>query len=87
MTILQAATPFSNASTTHGLEAPSAWVQRWSHLVPEGGAVLDVACGLGRHMRWFHERNHPVTGVDRSQEAIESVAHLGEAIQADIEVM
>jgi SAM-dependent methyltransferase len=54
-------------------------------LVPEGGAVLDVACGLGRHMRWFHERNHPVAGVDRSQAAIESVAHLGEAIQADIE--
>lgn len=53
--------------------------------MPKGGAVLDVACGLGRHMRWFHERNHPVTGVDRSQEAIESVAHLGEAIQADIE--
>lgn len=53
--------------------------------MPESGAVLDVACGLGRHMRWFHERNHPVTGVDRSQAAIESVAHLGEAIQADIE--
>ena len=53
--------------------------------MPEGGAVLDVACGLGRHMRWFHEQNHPVTGVDRSQTAIESVAHLGEAIQADIE--
>ena len=60
-------------------------MQRWSHLVPEGGAVLDVACGLGRHMRWFHERNHPVAGVDMSQAAIESVAHLGEAIQADIE--
>ena len=53
--------------------------------MPEGGAVLDVACGLGRHMRWFHARNHPVAGVDRSPTAIESVAHLGEAIQADIE--
>ena len=31
----------------HGTELPSAWVQRWSHLVPAGGAVLDVACGLG----------------------------------------
>ena len=26
-------------------EAPSAWVRRWSHLVPAGGTVLDVACG------------------------------------------
>ena len=85
MTAVPPATSFANASTTHGLEAPSAWVQRWSHLVPEGGAVLDVACGLGRHMRWFHARNHPVAGVDRSPTAIESVAHLGEAIQADIE--
>jgi SAM-dependent methyltransferase len=74
-----------NPPTPHRLEAPSAWVQRWSHLVPEGGAVLDVACGLGRHLRWFHARNHPVTGVDRSQAAIDSVAHLGEAIQADLE--
>jgi SAM-dependent methyltransferase len=65
--------------------APSAWIQRWSHLVPAGGAVLDVACGPGRHMRWFAERNHPVTGVDRAQEAIESVATWGESIQADIE--
>jgi SAM-dependent methyltransferase len=67
------------------LEPPSAWVQRWSHLVPEGGAVLDVACGLGRHMRWFHALNHPVAGVDRSPEAIKSVAHLGDAVLADIE--
>ncbi|AEG93667.1 class I SAM-dependent methyltransferase [Ramlibacter tataouinensis] len=69
----------------HGTEAPSPWVQRWSHLVPPGRPVLDVACGLGRHMRWFHGRGHPVSGVDRSPEAIAAVAPLGEAVQADIE--
>lgn len=63
----------------------SAWVQRWSRLVPAGGAVLDVACGHGRHMRWFAQRGHPVTGVDRSAEAIAAVAGLGEAVVADIE--
>lgn len=47
--------------------------------------MLDVACGLGRHMRWFSERNHPVTGLDQAQAAIESVASLGTAIRADIE--
>ena len=47
--------------------------------------VLDVACGHGRHMRWFHGRGHAVTGVDRSPEAIEAVAPLGEAVLADIE--
>jgi len=69
----------------HGSEPPSPWVQRWSHLVPAGGPVLDVACGHGRHMRWFAARGHPVTGVDRSPEAIDAVASLGEAVLADIE--
>lgn len=70
---------------SHGNEAPSAWVRRWSRLVPAGGTVLDVACGRGRHMRWFHERNHAVAGVDSAQDAIDSVAHLGRAVLADIE--
>lgn len=69
----------------HGTESPSHWVQRWSHLVPAGGSVLDVACGHGRHLRWFAQRGHPVTGVDRSAEAIAAVAGLGRAIEADIE--
>ncbi len=47
--------------------------------------MLDVACGLGRHMRWFASRGHPVTGVDRSAEAIAAVGGLGEAVTADIE--
>jgi len=69
----------------HGSENPSDWVQRWSHLVPAGGTVLDVACGLGRHMRWFAARQHAVAGTDRSPQAIASVAALGEAVLADIE--
>ena len=69
----------------HGTEAPSDWITRWSHLVPEKGEVLDVACGHGRHMRHFANRGHPVTGVDRSEEAIAAVQGLGEALQADIE--
>ena len=70
---------------THGTEAPSDWVRRWSHLVPAGGPVLDVACGHGRHMRWFSGRGHPIVGVDRSPEAIAAVAAIGEALLADIE--
>lgn len=69
----------------HGTEAPSYWVQRWAHLVPAGGMVLDVACGHGRHMRWFAGKGHPVTGVDRSPEAVAAVVNLGRAVQADIE--
>lgn len=67
---------------------PSAWVRRWSHLVAPGGVVLDVACGHGRHARWFYEQNHPVVLVDRAQAAIESIAippSACEAVVADIE--
>lgn len=72
----------------HGSELPSPWVQRWSHLVAPRGVVLDVACGHGRHARWFYDQNHPVALVDRSQAAIESIAipqHACEAVVADIE--
>ncbi len=69
----------------HGTEAPSPWVQRWSHLVPAGSPVLDVACGAGRHLRWFAGRGHPVTGVDRSPEALAAVQGVGESVLADIE--
>ncbi len=70
---------------THSAQDASAWVQRWSHLVPAGGAVLDVACGSGRHMRWFAARGHAVVGVDRSPEAAAAAAQAGEVVQADIE--
>ncbi|MEO5737669.1 MAG: class I SAM-dependent methyltransferase [Variovorax sp.] len=69
----------------HGSGAPSDWVARWSHLVPPGGTVLDVACGAGRHMRWFAGRGHAVTGVDRAPEAVAAASHFGRVLQADIE--
>lgn len=71
------------------LSPPSAWVRRWCHLIPAGSAVLDVACGSGRHLYALHAHGHPVTGVDRSAEAVENTRPLAEAgariVQADIE--
>jgi SAM-dependent methyltransferase len=72
----------------HGSEAPSDWIQRWSHLVPPGGTVLDVACGQGRHAYWFYKKKYPLALVDRAQAAIESIAIPAascEAVVADIE--
>ncbi len=43
----------------------SAWIARWTHLVAPNAHVLDVACGAGRHLAWFAERGHLVTGIDR----------------------
>lgn len=36
-------------------------------------------------MRWFAQRGHPVTGVDRAPEAIASATQFGRALLADIE--
>ncbi len=63
----------------------SPWVQRWSHLVPAQGTVLDVACGSGRHVRWFAERGCRVTAVDRDAAATEPLRKVAEIVVADIE--
>jgi SAM-dependent methyltransferase len=78
-------TPSLPTAPIHGLGEASDWIQRWSHLVHPAGRVLDLACGHGRHMRWFAQQGHIVTGVDRSADAIQAVAGLGEAVLADIE--
>jgi len=69
----------------HGTEHPSAWVQRWTHLIPPASPVLDVACGAGRHMRWLAAQGHAVTGVDRNPEALALAASAGTTLLADIE--
>lgn len=66
----------------------SAWVQRWTHLLPPGSEVLDVACGQGRHLAWLVQQGHRAVGVDRSEAAL---ARLGlppalcRTVLADIE--
>jgi len=73
------------SSAVHEGLAPSPWVQRWSHLVPAGASVLDLACGSGRHVRWFAAQGCKVTGVDRDAAALAGLASIAETIVADIE--
>jgi SAM-dependent methyltransferase len=65
------------------MQSPEAsrWVARFADLVPAGGRVLDVACGGGRHARFFLQRGHPVTVVDRD---VSGVADLGEDPNVEI---
>lgn len=65
--------------------APSDWIRRWSHLLAPDATVLDVACGSGRHLRWFAARGHAVVGVDRDAQALAGLAGVGELVQADLE--
>ena len=53
---------------------PSPWISRFGAAVPAGGSVLDVACGGGRHTRWFADRGHPVTAVDRDLSGVTALA-------------
>jgi SAM-dependent methyltransferase len=71
-------------NNAHGSQAPSDWVRRWSHLVPPAAPVLDVACGPGRHLRWFAGRGHPVVGVDRDPEAIALLGDLAGASRVEL---
>ena len=47
----------------------SPWVRRYAPLIP-GGAVLDLACGAGRHSRHLASLGHSVVAVDRDADAL-----------------
>lgn len=66
---------------------PSPWVERWTHLIRPGGAVLDLAAGGGRHGRMFLARGHRVVFVDRTIEPLADLADTNDAevIAADLE--
>ncbi|MCU0928940.1 MAG: class I SAM-dependent methyltransferase [Burkholderiaceae bacterium] len=66
-------------------DAVSPWVRRWSELVPAGARVLDVACGGGRHVRWFAGRGGVVTAVDRDAAAVEPLRAVARVVVADLE--
>ena len=38
--------------------------------IPEGGKILDLACGKGRHSVYLNELGYNVTGVDLSEQSI-----------------
>jgi SAM-dependent methyltransferase len=48
----------------------SAWVLRFAPLVAVGARVLDLACGHGRHARFFAARGADVLAVDRDAAAL-----------------
>lgn len=68
-----------------GLAAPSAWVARWAPLVRAGGRVLDLACGGGRHARWFAATGFDVLAVDRDVTALDTLPPDMRRRQVDLE--
>ncbi|MGB2818865.1 MAG: class I SAM-dependent methyltransferase [Burkholderiaceae bacterium] len=46
-------------------EPPSEWIRRFAPLVSAGARVMDLACGAGRHTRFFADRGCRVVAIDR----------------------
>ncbi len=64
----------SAPDTAHAHDAEvSPWVARFAGLVAPGGRVLDVACGRGRHARFFAARGCPVAAIDRDAAALAAI--------------
>ncbi len=73
----------------HDQVPPDPWVARFSRLIPDGGAVLDLAAGAGRHAMFLSERGYSVTAVDRDISRLTASGPAGigaiEALEADLE--
>lgn len=74
-------------SGRHGAGEVSPWVRRFLPGVREGGDVLDIACGAGRHLRLALERGYRVTGIDRDVSRLDDLAGRRDVslIEADLE--
>ncbi len=79
----------AQSNGTHlSITAPSPWLCRFAPLIRQGGRVLDVACGGGRHARYLLDLGHGVTMVDREVQPVMDLAGdpRAEIIEADLEI-
>jgi SAM-dependent methyltransferase len=58
---------------SHRSLEPSSWIERFASLVARDATLLDVACGHGRHAKYFAGRGTRVTAVDRDEAAIDAL--------------
>ena len=68
---------------------PSSWVRRFAPLIPKDGAVLDLACGSGRHSILLADLGHSVLAVDRDVSSISSLQNpsiTARALDLELEV-
>ncbi|NKB19177.1 MAG: SAM-dependent methyltransferase [Alphaproteobacteria bacterium] len=72
---------------THQSDKPLDWVIRFAPLIHAGGAVLDLACGNGRHANYLAGVGHIVTAVDRNLSGFTRIGNndFYELIEADLE--
>jgi SAM-dependent methyltransferase len=64
------------ASMQHQSSTVEPWIARHAALLRAGTTLLDVACGYGRHAKFFAARGILVTAVDRDAAAIASLQNI-----------
>lgn len=69
----------SSARTKPNMK-PDPWVQEYATLIPSG-PILDLACGSGRHGRYFLDLGYPVTFLDKD---ISDISDLSTHENADL---
>ena len=71
----------------HRSRVPSPWIVRFAGLIAQGGHVLDLACGGGRHTRYLRRRGLRVTAIDIDTAGLADLAAdpLTEIVEADLE--
>jgi SAM-dependent methyltransferase len=74
------------ATDSHLTLPPSAWVLRFADMMPKNGAVLDVACGAGRHARVLAAMGLQVLAVDRDISAFVDPPANVALLEADLEL-
>ena len=67
--------------------AASPWVTRFASLIRDGGTVLDLACGAGRHTRYLLALGYRVLAVDIDVAGVDDLSTNGsvEILEADLE--
>lgn len=72
---------------SHAGSAPSPWIMRFASRIPPHGAVLDVACGAGRHVRALLGLGRVVVAIDQEVGGLADLVGRSdvEIIAADLE--
>ncbi|HEU4401140.1 MAG TPA: rhodanese-like domain-containing protein [Candidatus Polarisedimenticolia bacterium] len=71
-----------------GESGPSSWLIDNADLLPRGGAILDLACGAGRHALLLAAAGFTVRALDRDPARVgalrDTASRLGLPLQADV---
>lgn len=62
-------------ATHDAILKPSIWVRRFAPAIPQGGVVLDLACGTGRHAKFLADLGYSVLAVDQDISGVSALNH------------